>query len=286
MDPDPYGFGLNISHRSTDFATPDFYGVELSGASFPLGILEPRSLLLSAGENSSTSPRQALPETPHICTVDHWTGNCNEEVTLAESCAVGNMRSPAATPTLRQGPSLPSVTTFPADWTKIPQETYDQGCKQLGFIPSETIRFSTKYFPGINLKDALRRDFSGLNGHDDSIPGDLPGVILCRLLFPGYSNHNGPYKIHTLNWKKTRKPIPRSKLAHEVAKRVYQHLTRLTTYIPDPAIEDRWRVGQGSMFIDNMYLVSLVSVSRGSFQPEIWIAAPQVTHAHASGGSS
>jgi len=32
------------------------------------------------------------------------------------------------------------------------------------------------------------------------------------------------------------------------------------------------------MNIDNMYLVSLVSVSKGSFQPEVWVVDPSMPH--------
>jgi len=35
------------------------------------------------------------------------------------------------------------------------------------------------------------------------------------------------------------------------------------------------------MRIDNMFLVNLVPVSKGSFQPEIWIMAPPASYARA-----
>ena len=35
------------------------------------------------------------------------------------------------------------------------------------------------------------------------------------------------WKIHALNWTRSRKPIPRSKLAHEVARKVERYLTRM-----------------------------------------------------------
>jgi len=35
--------------------------------------------------------------------------------------------------------------------------------------------------------------------------------------------------------------------------------------------DKRWKVGQGFMRLENMFLVRLVSVSKGSFQPEIWV---------------
>ena len=98
-------------------------------------------------------------------------------------------------------------------------------------------------------------------------------------------------KIHMLNWKKKRTPIPRKKLAHEVAKKVHRYLTlmavrpysdkhflvphkRTQRITPDGSAEDRFRIGQGFMHIDNMYLVSLAWVSKGSFQPEIFVEVP------------
>ena len=35
--------------------------------------------------------------------------------------------------------------------------------------------------------------------------------------------------------------------------------------------ERRWKIGEGFMHLENMFLVRLVSVSKGSFQPEIWV---------------
>ena len=36
----------------------------------------------------------------------------------------------------------------------------------------------------------------------------------------------------------------------------------------------RWKIGEGFMCLDNMFLVRLESVSKGSWQPEIWIVEP------------
>jgi len=33
----------------------------------------------------------------------------------------------------------------------------------------------------------------------------------------------------------------------------------------------RWKIGQGCMRLEKMYLVSVVWVSKGSIQPEIWV---------------
>ena len=33
----------------------------------------------------------------------------------------------------------------------------------------------------------------------------------------------------------------------------------------------RWKMGQGGMRLERMYLVSVIWVSKGSIQPEIWV---------------
>lgn len=47
----------------------------------------------------------------------------------------------------------------------------------------------------------------------------------------------------------------------------------------DGSVENRWTIGQGLMHIDSMFLVRLVSVSKGSFQPEIWVVDPSLPDA-------
>ena len=112
-----------------------------------------------------------------------------------------------------------------------------------------------------------------------------------------------PWKIHTLNWTKSRVPIPRSKLVYEIARKVDRYLTRMTVCLVfvwfcsavahkrmqgttlDGSVEECWRIGQGFMHIENMYLVSLMSVSKGSFQPDIWVEIPSVSRARTGEGS-
>ena len=74
------------------------------------------------------------------------------------------------------------ATTFPFDWIKVPQRSYDHGRKQWDFKPLEPIPFSTGGRPGVNLGDALRKKFTDLDGQDDPMLQDVAGAILCRLL--------------------------------------------------------------------------------------------------------
>ena len=43
------------------------------------------------------------------------------------------------------------------------------------------------------------------------------------------------------------------------------------SYAMDASTDKRWKIGEGFMRLDSMFLVRLESVSKGSFQPEIWI---------------
>ena len=36
----------------------------------------------------------------------------------------------------------------------------------------------------------------------------------------------------------------------------------------------KWKIGEGFMRLENMFLVRLNSVSKGSWQPEIWVMDP------------
>jgi hypothetical protein len=107
------------------------------------------------------------------------------------------------------------------------------------------------------------------------------------------------WKIHVLDWTRNRQPIKRSKLAHDVAKKLEQYLNHiavrcvaigslqsLTTapqkFTIDRSVEGRWKVGEGFMNINNMFLVGLESVSKGSFQPDIWVIDSSMPHVRAA----
>jgi len=181
---------------------------------------------------------------------------------------------PAIPPTL----SLPSAATFPPDWVMIPQREYSRGQKQWSFKRHEPVSFSELGFPGVNMGTALRKTLENLDGRDDPVLQGASGAISCRFLFPGYPSNAGVFQIHALNWTKDRRPVKRGKLAYEIAKRLKRYLHSMAKFTPDESVETRWKIGQGCMHIDNMYLIRLTSVSKGSFQPEIWVADPLMPH--------
>jgi hypothetical protein len=76
----------------------------------------------------------------------------------------------------------PQTATFPPfHWKMIPQNIYGRGRKQWGFRPSQSVSFNTNGFPGMNMGDALRKRFAGLDGRDDPVLQDASNVISYRL---------------------------------------------------------------------------------------------------------
>lgn len=142
------------------------------------------------------------------------------------------------------------------------------------------------------MRDAPLEHFKGLDGRDDLMfqNEDVGTAISCRFQawsfsfrtfaphrnsrcpeFPGYPK-NGSTRISTLGWKnKRRVPITRSKLVSEVAKELKRYLDSMTRHPIKNSADKCWKIGEGYMRFENMFLVSLLAVSKGPFQPEIWV---------------
>lgn len=165
----------------------------------------------------------------------------------------------------------PARTFLPPGWYQIPQAVYDFGTKQYDFERSESVSFHVDGCLGQNMGDALRNQFPGLCGRDDPVLQGARGAISCRMSFPGYSP-NKPVQICTTDYRKDRHPITRSKLAYDVAKKLGQYLDLMrSSHVIDATTNNLWTIGQGFMHLDNMYLSELESVSKGSYQPTIWV---------------
>jgi len=180
------------------------------------------------------------------------------------------------TPASPSVPSLPLVTFDPPRWYEIPQGRYKYGKKQWSYSPLEPVFFQVDGFPGINMGDAFRKRFAGLKGMDDLVLQNMKKAISCRFLFPGYPPNKSP-QIFTMCWNKGRDPITRSKLAYHIARKLKLYLdTMRRSHVMDPSTDQRWEIGEGFMFLNNMYLSKLESVSVGSFQPQVWVVDPAV----------
>ena len=74
-----------------------------------------------------------------------------------------------------------TATSHPSDWRKIPQKVYGYGKKQWDFRPSEPILFHVNGRPGVNMGDAFRKKFAGLDGRDDLMLQLAGDAFSCRL---------------------------------------------------------------------------------------------------------
>lgn len=79
-------------------------------------------------------------------------------------------------------PSSSPVTVPPLNWTRVPQRDYNHGRRQRNFERTDPISFNVDGHPGINMGDALRKMFTGLDGRDDPVLRDAGGAISCRFL--------------------------------------------------------------------------------------------------------
>ena len=87
----------------------------------------------------------------------------------------------------------------------------------------------------------------------------------------------------------------RSTLAHRIARKLKEYLdsmvssrrsgiTRLGLFTTKPqssqtmveSTPEQWKIGEGFMHLDNMFLVRFESVTKGSWQPEICVVDPTV----------
>ena len=93
----------------------------------------------------------------------------------ASLCVVSPTSTSLPPPTPQAAASPPLILH------RIPQKVYDLGRKQQGFTPSKPIYFSVDGRPGINMGDALRERFTGLDGRDDLMLQDASSAISCRL---------------------------------------------------------------------------------------------------------
>jgi len=80
-----------------------------------------------------------------------------------------------------QSPPHPPPAPTPK-WVEVPQRVYEHGRRQRDFKRSEPILFSVNDLPGINMGDALRKHFTGLDGRDDPMFKTTTGAISCRFL--------------------------------------------------------------------------------------------------------
>jgi hypothetical protein len=117
---------------------------------------------------------------------------------------------------------------------------------------------------GIPLRDALTGKYIRLVGRDDAMFRERGPSVSIRLKWPGYGNWSR--QIPTKDFRSPPCPITRSKLAKNIARTVERFIKEKYRAVMDPDEDPRWRVGPGHITIDDLVLVGLQHVSKGSWQ--------------------
>ncbi|KIK80097.1 hypothetical protein PAXRUDRAFT_159591, partial [Paxillus rubicundulus Ve08.2h10] len=105
-----------------------------------------------------------------------------------------------------------------------------------------------------------------LQGNEPAFSSIGPSVSI-RMQWPGYQPYHK--SISTKDYSSTRRPINISKLAKLVAKRIQLFMEIMSKRPMEIGSDQQWRVGPHHITLDDLILVSLHHISRGSWQPQI-----------------
>lgn len=106
--------------------------------------------------------------------LDTQSTGVNDRPTICAVCPVSTSPPPPLSP-----PPLQAATLYSIKWYKIPQTPYH--LKRWDFTQSDPILFRSEGFPGVSMRDALRKKFTDLRGRDDLVLQNVGIAISFRL---------------------------------------------------------------------------------------------------------
>lgn len=125
---------------------------------------------------------------------------------------------------------------------------------------------------GISLDDALKAKMKDLLNKDDSMFEDCGPSVSIRLQWPGYRAWTK--QIPTMDFKSPKGPITRAKLAKNIANCVKRFIEEKEKERMEMEADRRWRVGTRYIRMEDLILVSLHHISKGSWQPQLRLRPP------------
>lgn len=125
---------------------------------------------------------------------------------------------------------------------------------------------------GIPLDDALRAKMKNLLDKDDSMFENCGPSVSIRLQWPGYRAWTK--QIPTMDFKSPKGPITRAKLAKNIANCVKRFIDEKEKERMEMEADRRWRVGTRYIKMEDLILVSLHHISKGSWQPQLRLRTP------------
>ncbi|KAN0088540.1 hypothetical protein V8E55_005597 [Tylopilus felleus] len=141
-------------------------------------------------------------------------------------------------------------------------------------VLQETIFFCVEdsHELGIPLDDALKQRLKHLKDKDDLMFVGCGPSVSIRIQWPGYQPWSK--QIPTMDFKTPKGPITRAKLAKNIA----TCIRRFQEYVQNKPMEaesdKRWKVGNCHIKVEDLILVSLHHVSKGSWQPQLRLRLP------------
>lgn len=245
-----------VTAHSHSPATP------LNRASQSPGYYGPESMTGTGSRQSPISPTQKRPL--EYSADDSLHGR---RVTPRHSSASDVHSLPSAAGTSTTALSISSGV--PGRGPTIPQRLYNVGTTHAfhfttgGGMP---VVFNVADGTGIPLQQLLHRQAIHLQAHDDLILDMSGDTISIRIEWPGYPSYTK--QIASKDWKKTRSPNTRERLAIKVAEAVKSFFKKHAN-TPCNAQHAEWRIGSNGIRVEHLVLVSLHRVSQGSWQPKL-----------------
>ncbi|KAG1867274.1 hypothetical protein DFJ58DRAFT_769234 [Suillus subalutaceus] len=165
--------------------------------------------------------------------------------------------------------ALPISSSVPGRGPTVPQQLYNVGTTHAFHFTTGSgmpVVFNVAEGAGIPLQLLLHRQTIQLQGGNDSISDMSGDTISIRIEWPGYKSFTK--QIASKDWKKTRSPNTRERLAMKVAGAVQSFFKKHANTPCDPP-DSRWRIGPNGIRFEDLALVSLHRVSQGSWQPKL-----------------
>lgn len=154
-------------------------------------------------------------------------------------------------------------------YTEADQKRYITDCEL-----KQTIYFlsSNPYEFGLTLDNAIKSKHKDLQDKDDPMFAGCGPSVSIRVEWPGYRSWTK--QIPTNDFKTPKGPITRAKLAKNLANCVKRFIEWAAKQPMETNADRRWKVGPKHIKVEDLMLVSLHHVSKGSWQPQLRLRRP------------
>ncbi|KAF8449094.1 hypothetical protein L210DRAFT_3523883 [Boletus edulis BED1] len=126
---------------------------------------------------------------------------------------------------------------------------------------------------GISLDDALKQQLMHMKDKDDRMFVGCGPSVSIRIQWPGYPSWSK--QIPTMDFKTPKGPITRAKLAKNIATCLRRFVQSVKNKPMEADSDRRWKVGERQHIrVEDLVLVSLHHVSKGSWQPQLRLRRP------------